>query len=58
MDWRIIVIIMIVTYIAYVVRDIETYLKKTTEVKTKRDLALVKEIENLKQEVENLKKRY
>lgn len=58
MDWRLIVVIMIVTYIAYVVRDIEVYLKKTTEVKTKRDLALVKEIENLKHEIENLKKRY
>lgn len=58
MDWRIIVVIMIVTYIAYVVRDIEIYLKKTTEVKTKRDLELVKEIENLKHEIENLKKRY
>lgn len=58
MDWRIIVVIMIVAYIAYVVRDIESYLKKTTEVKTKRDLALVKEIESIKHEIENLKKRY
>lgn len=58
MDWRIIVVIMIVTYVAYVVREIEVYLKKTTEVKTKRDLALVKEIENLKHEIENLKKRH
>ena len=58
MDWNILVVTVIVIYVAYTVRDIAACLERTTEVKTKRDLALIKEIENLKREVEALKKRY
>lgn len=58
MDWSILVITVIVIYVAYTVRDIAAYLERTTKAKTKRDLALIKEIENLKREVEALKKRY
>ena len=58
MDWSILVITVIVIYVAYTVRDIAAYLERTTEAKTKRDLAIIKEIENLKREVEALKKRY
>lgn len=58
MDWSILVITAIVIYVAYTVRDIAAYLERIAEAKTKRDLALIKEIENLKREVEALKKRY
>ena len=58
MGWQIFVVTVLIIYIAYTVRDIAAYLKTTTEVKTKRDLALIKEVESLKHEVEALKKRH